>query len=204
MRMLPKQLLHILLHPRPLNTLSPSFETTGLEGEQQKNRSLSPRMLVPLPSSSPFFETKGLELEPQTNRSQSLHTPVSCCRPSQHFHYPASKMHPFSHPSPPNSPAPDPLPHPPLTPHERAFKRAGPRCCAQCVCGVPESSRVFFPDIRLQSFIFSFCCGGLCRTSARADSCALQRLNCWAQHLRTQQRSLLGRRVLYPAKYFAG
>jgi hypothetical protein len=202
MRMLPKQLLHILLHPRPLNTLSPSFETTGLEDEQQRNRSQSPHMLVPLPSSSPFFETKGLELEPQTNRSQSLHTPVSCCRPSRHFHYPASNMHPFSHPSPPNSPAPDPLSHPPLA-RARVQTRWPKVLCAVRlrICGVITR---FVSRYSVQSFIFSFCCGGLCRTSARADSCPLQRLNCWAQHLRTQQRSLLGRRVLYPAKYFAG
>jgi hypothetical protein len=151
MRMLPKQLLHILLHPRPLNTLSPSFETTGLEDEQQRNRSQSPHMLVPLPSSSPFFETKGLELEPQTNRSQSLHTPVSCCRPSRHFHYPASNMHPFSHPSPPYSPAPDPLSHPPLA-RARVQTRWPKVLCAVRlrICGVPESSRVFFPDIRFK------------------------------------------------------
>ena len=107
MLMLPKQLLHTVLHPRALNTLSPSFETSGLECWQQRNRSQSPHMLV---LSSPFFETKGLELAQQTNRSQSLHTPVSCCMPSQHDKYSASKLHPFSHLAPHNSPTHSPSP----------------------------------------------------------------------------------------------
>ena len=195
MRMLPKQLLHTLLHPRPLNTLSPLFETTGLEGEQQRNRSQSPHMLVVLPASSPFFETKGLELEPQTNRSQSLHTPVSCCNPSRHFTLFCFKYAPLFAPitSQPACPRP---PIPPSVARARVQTR-WPKV------RVPESSHVFFPDIRLQSFIHSFVVVASVAT-LHADSCALQRLNCWAQHLRTQQRALLGRRVLYPAKYFAG
>ncbi len=162
MRMLPKQLLHTLLHPRPLNTLSPFFETTGLEGEQQRNRSQSPHMLVLLPASSPFFETKGLELEPQTNRSQSLHTPVSCCNPSRHFTLFCLKYAPLFAPitSQPACPRPTP-PSPPQSQRSNALAQG-----AQCVCGVPESSHGLVPDIRLQSFIYSFCCGGLCRTDS--------------------------------------
>ncbi len=87
-------------------------------------------MLVPLPSSSPFFETKGLELEPQTNRSQSLHTPVSCCKPSRHFTLSCFKYAPLFAPitSQLACPRPTPPSPPPLASHERAFKRAGPRC----------------------------------------------------------------------------